>query len=135
MLGIGVRMRTLHDGILATAKRPMRMFNDAGKARKWLDSPAIRAHLEMWVFYLACLASFAHARLRPGRAWVEQCLAIATLALVAVALNWITTGDHPMRSLAHRHLWAVAGMDCLLLATGALAASAAHRLPGNRTLR
>lgn len=67
MLGIGVRMRALQEGdrdhgplaivvpddkyalmsrvlgILAAAKRPMRVFNDAGKARKWLDSPAIRA--------------------------------------------------------------------------------------------
>ncbi|TAJ97378.1 MAG: hypothetical protein EPO10_04050 [Reyranella sp.] len=69
MLGIGVRMRALQDGIqdhgplaivlpddryammsrvlgiLAAAKRPMRVFTDAGKARKWLDSPAIRATL------------------------------------------------------------------------------------------
>ena len=67
MLGIGVRMRALQEGhrdhgplaivvpddkyammsrvlgILAAAKRPMRVFNDAGKARKWLDSPTIRA--------------------------------------------------------------------------------------------
>lgn len=69
MLGVGVRMRALQDGIqdhgplaivvpddkyammsrvlgiLAAAKRPMRVFNDAGKARKWLDSPAIRTGL------------------------------------------------------------------------------------------
>lgn len=32
-------------GILAAARRPMRVFKDAGKARKWLDSPAIRASL------------------------------------------------------------------------------------------
>lgn len=94
-----------------------------------------RAHLEMWAFYLVWFASFAHARLRPGRAWAEQCLAIAILALVAVALNWITTGDHPMRGIGHRHLWAVAGMDCLLVVTGVLAAFAALRLPGSRTLR
>lgn len=94
-----------------------------------------RARLEMWVFYLAWLATFAHAWLRPGRAWLEQCWAIAALALAAVALNWITTGDHPMLSLAHRHLWAVAGMDGLLLATAALAAFAAYRLPSRRTLR
>jgi len=69
MLGIGVRMRALQDGdrehgplaiivsddkyamlarllgILAAARRPMRVFNDTEKARKWLDSPAIRAGL------------------------------------------------------------------------------------------
>ena len=67
ILSIGVRLRALQDGvddhgplavvvpddkhamisrvlgILAACKRPMRVFNDAGKARKWLDSPAIRA--------------------------------------------------------------------------------------------
>lgn len=69
MLGIGVRIRALQDGdrehgplavvipdnkyailsrvlgILAAAKRPMRVFKDADKARKWLDSPAVRASL------------------------------------------------------------------------------------------
>ena len=29
-------------GILAACKRPMRVFKDAEKARKWLDSPALR---------------------------------------------------------------------------------------------
>lgn len=69
MLGIGVRLRALQDGdrehgplaivvpedkfaimsrllgILAAAKRPMRVFKDADKARKWLDSPAVCASL------------------------------------------------------------------------------------------
>lgn len=69
ILSIGVRMRALQDGdrehgplaivvpddrfamisrllgILAAARRPMRVFNDAEKARKWLDSPAIRVGL------------------------------------------------------------------------------------------
>lgn len=94
-----------------------------------------RAYLEMWVFYLVWLAAFAHAWLRPERAWQEQCRTIAGLAFLAVLLNWITTGDHLARSLAHRHLWAVAGMDCLLLVTGALASLAAYRLRGSRTLR
>ncbi len=93
-----------------------------------------RAGLEMWVFYLAWLTAFVHAWLRPGRAWLEQCWAIAALALAAVALNWITTGDHPVRSLAHRELWAVAGMDGLLLLTGAFAALAARRLRASRIL-
>lgn len=30
-------------GFLATAQRPMRIFKDLGKARKWLDSSAITA--------------------------------------------------------------------------------------------
>ena len=68
-LSIGARMRMLHVerkdygplavvlsedqctqmsrvlGILAAAKRPMRVFSDVDKARKWLDSPAIRGNL------------------------------------------------------------------------------------------
>lgn len=87
-----------------------------------------RARLEMWAFYLVWLASFAHAALRPHRAWIEQCGAIAVLALVAVLLNWITTGDHLVRSLANPHLWGVAGMDLLLMSSGALAAWAYNAL-------
>ena len=69
MLGIGVRMRSLQAaspdhgplavvvpddkytivsrvlGILAAAKRPMRVFNDVDKGRRWLDSPAVRGSL------------------------------------------------------------------------------------------
>ncbi len=40
---------------------------------------------------------------------------IAMLAVAAMLLNWLTTGDHLARSLAHRHLWPIAGMDVLLL--------------------
>lgn len=67
ILSIGVRLRALQDGgrehgplaivvpddkhalmsrllgILAAARRPMRVFKDVKKARKWLDSPAVRA--------------------------------------------------------------------------------------------
>lgn len=68
-----------------------------------------RAALEIWIFSLVWLASFAHAWRRPARAWRGQCLAIAALALAAVAGNWITTGDHPGRSLAQPFLWPVGG--------------------------
>lgn len=87
-----------------------------------------RAALEIWVFYLVWLATFAHAWLRPRRAWLEQCWAIAALAVAAVALNWIATGDHLAHSLAHRHLWAVAGMDVLLLISALTAGATALRL-------
>jgi len=72
--------------------------------------------------------TFVHAWARPRRAWAEQCAVIAGLAILAVALNGLTTGDHPGRSLQHRHLWAVGGMDLLLLGAGAVAAFCAHRL-------
>ena len=85
-----------------------------------------RAALEVWAFYLVWLATFAHAWLRPHRAWIEQCWAMAVLGLAAVLLNWLTTGDHLIRSLSHRHLWPVAGMD-LLLFTGALVSALTAR--------
>ncbi len=87
-----------------------------------------RAGLEIWAFYLVWLATFAHAWLRPGRAWREQCWAVAGLALLAVTLNAATTGDHLLRTLAVPHLWPVAGMDLLLLVSAAIAALTAQRL-------
>ncbi|WP_296322978.1 PepSY-associated TM helix domain-containing protein [Reyranella sp.] len=90
-----------------------------------------RAALEIWSFYLVWLMSFVHAWLRPGRAWVEQCSIIAALAVVAVLLNWITTGDHLFRALGQRHLWPIAGMDLMLLTSAAIAGVSAGRLRTN----
>jgi hypothetical protein len=87
-----------------------------------------RAALEIWTFYLVWLATLAHAWLRPGRAWIEQCWCIAALAVAAVLLNWMTTGDHLIRSLSHRYLWPIAGMDLLLLAGALLTALTARKL-------
>lgn len=87
-----------------------------------------RAALEVWTFYLVWVASFVHAWARPRRAWMEQCWTLAALAAAAVLLNWITTGDHVLRSLGQRHLWPIAGMDLLLLAGAGLASLAALRL-------
>jgi len=87
-----------------------------------------RAALEVWAFYLVWLATFAHAWLRPAaRAWREQCLAIAALALLAPVLNGVTTGDHLLKTLAEGY-WPVAGMDLLLLAGAGLAIYAARKL-------
>lgn len=82
-----------------------------------------RAALEVWVFYIAWLASLAHAAwrraeppLQPARqAWHEQCLAAAALAMGAVALNATSTGDALPLSLARCDL-AIAGVDLMLLA-------------------
>jgi uncharacterized iron-regulated membrane protein len=87
-----------------------------------------RAALEAWAFYLVWLATFSHAWLRPSRAWIEQCWGVAVFAVAAVALNWITTGDYLVRSLAHRHLWPIAGMDMMLLVAAVIAALAARKL-------
>ena len=87
-----------------------------------------RAALEVWSFYLVWVTTFAHAWLRSRGAWIEQCWAIAGFAIAAVLLNWTTTGDHLFRSIMHRHLWAVAGMDIVLLLGGVLAVFAALRI-------
>jgi uncharacterized iron-regulated membrane protein len=87
-----------------------------------------RAALEVWTFYLVWITTFAHAWVRPGPAWAEQCWTMAVFAVGAVLLNWITTGDHLIRSLSLRHLWPIAGMDVLLLAGALLAALAARKL-------
>jgi len=87
-----------------------------------------RAALEVWTFYLVWLATFGHAWFRPRRAWIDQCRALAGLATAAVLLNWITTGEHLLRSLSHARLWPVAGMDLLLLAGAVIAGFAAFRL-------
>lgn len=94
----------------------------------WQILGAERAVLEIRVFYLAWLAAFVHASIRPRRAWGEQCWSIAVLAVAAVVLNAVTTGDHLLRSVLHAHLWPVAGMDMLLLAGAFFSAAAARRL-------
>jgi uncharacterized iron-regulated membrane protein len=86
-----------------------------------------RAELEMGVFYLVWLSSFAHGAWRARAAWADQCLAIAVLAVAAVLLNWVTTGHHLVYSLS-RGSRAVAGMDLLLLLAAASAGLSARRL-------
>jgi hypothetical protein len=89
---------------------------------------ADRATVEVWAFYLVWVATFAHGWLRAQRAWIEQCSAIACLSVIALLSNWITTGDHVLRSLAYPHLWPVGGMDVMLIAAGIIAALAAAKL-------
>jgi uncharacterized iron-regulated membrane protein len=94
-----------------------------------------RDELEVWVFYFVWLATFAHALVRRAevatqparRAWREQCQAIGVLALVALLLNAITTGDHLLATFA-RGDWQVFGVDAGLLLLAVLAALVARRL-------
>jgi len=87
------------------------------------------------VFWSAWLAAFVHAAWRCAAvargliapAWREQCWAIAVLAAGAVLANWLTTGDHLLRTLS-RGYWPVAGFDLGLLAAGACALLAAREL-------
>jgi uncharacterized iron-regulated membrane protein len=91
---------------------------------------------EQAVFWGAWVAALLHAawrsapvaRSRINPAWREQCWAIAGLAVAAVALNWITTGDHLIATMLLEPYWPVAGVDLSLLAAAAVAAVAARVL-------
>jgi len=91
-----------------------------------------RAGWEEGAFWSAWLLALAHAvwrtapvqQARIAPAWREQCWAVVVLALAAVLLNWATTGDHLLKTLAAGY-WPVAGLDLALMASAALAAAAA----------
>jgi uncharacterized iron-regulated membrane protein len=101
-----------------------------------------RGDLEKYCFWGAWLLGAAHgywrtAAVAAGRlapAWREQCLAIAALAFVAPVLNWITTGDHLLRTIGSGY-WPVAGADLFMLASAALALLAARRLQRREAVR
>ncbi len=94
-----------------------------------------RDSLEQYSFWLAWLIALAHAFWRTAPtaegqlapAWREQCWAIAAMAVAAVLLNWMTTGDHLLRTLMNAY-WPVAGMDLSLLVGAAVAILAAYKL-------
>ncbi|QBE61703.1 PepSY-associated TM helix domain-containing protein [Pseudoduganella lutea] len=86
-----------------------------------------RSALERAAFYGVWLAAFAHAWLCRTAAWRGQLLAIAALAVAAVLMNWVTTGDHVPRALLDG-MHAVAGIDTALLALAGLAWHAARRI-------
>jgi uncharacterized iron-regulated membrane protein len=71
-------------------------------------------------------APVAQARMNP--AWREQCWTVAVLAVAAVLLNWVTTGDHLIRTVFTQTYWPVAGVDLSLLAAAALSIAAARCL-------
>lgn len=95
-----------------------------------------RGGWEKAAFWGMWLMAFAHASLRsapvaqgnPNPAWREQCWMIAVLAVAAVALNWISTGDHLLKTLFTDTYWPVAGMDLSLLAMMGLSITAARKL-------
>lgn len=100
--------------------------------------PADLAHRGDWeerIFWFAWLMALAHAwwrtapvlRTKIAPAWGEQCWTVAILALAAVVLNWVTTGDHLLRTLGEGY-WPVAGFDLALLVSAGLALLAALHL-------
>nr|WP_298165365.1 PepSY-associated TM helix domain-containing protein [uncultured Pseudomonas sp.] len=102
------------------------------------ETLAQRASWEIWLFFATWLAATLHSllviyRSRESRApWRTQCAAIALLALAAVLLNGLTTGDYPWRSLGQAQ-WAVAGVDGALLLVAVLAGNAWLRLSRRET--
>lgn len=86
-----------------------------------------RAGLEMAAFYIAWICALIHAAVRARAAWREQTWAVGGLAVLAVLLNWATTGHHLGFTIGHG-LWAVAGMDVQLLGAAFLALVVARRL-------
>jgi len=93
-----------------------------------------RHELEIWIFFAVWVGSLVHGWWRPGRAWIEQCRIVAGLALAAIALNAVTTGDHLVRTVTQGR-WAVAGTDLVLLAAAGIAVVTARRLQRRRALR
>jgi hypothetical protein len=99
------------------------------------DNLPLRGSWEKGIFLGAWLLALAHgiwrtaptAEGRLSPAWAEQCWAVAVLAVAAVLLNWVTTGDHLLRTLGAGY-WPVAGVDLSLLASAALAVMAARVL-------
>lgn len=91
-----------------------------------------RAGLEVAAFFAVWIVTFVHAGVRDKRAWKDQCWSMATLCVLAVALNWATTGGHLLETLSQRQ-WAVAGVDLILMTTAFLAVAAALRLNAVQT--
>lgn len=99
------------------------------------ESLAARDLLEQCSFWGAWVLASAHAFWRTGPValgqptpvWREQCKIIAVMAVLAVLLNWITTGDHLLRTLSIGY-WPVAGIDLALLGTAMVAVLAANHL-------
>jgi uncharacterized iron-regulated membrane protein len=101
----------------------------------------LRGDWQERIFWLSWLLAFLHAgvRSRPveqarlSPAWREQCCAVVALAGAAVLSNWLTTGDHLLKTIREGY-WPVAGVDLALLFSAALATVAARRL-GQRERR
>ena len=95
----------------------------------------LRDEWEERIFWGAWLLALLHAFLRSkpvvqaklSPAWREQSWAIAVLCVAAPLLNWITTGDHLLKTISEGY-WPVAGLDLVLLVTAGLAAYAARKL-------
>ncbi len=86
-----------------------------------------RHELEIWTFFAVWMACLLHSLIRDKRAWFEQSIAIATAGVLAVLLNWITTGDHLIAAISSG-IPVIALMDLVLIGLSSLFAIAAYRM-------
>lgn len=97
----------------------------------WPSRDSLQIYLFWTGWALAMLHAFARSapvalgKINP--AWREQCSTIAVMAVTAVLLNWITTGDHLLRTLRGTY-WPVAGVDLALLIGAVIAFFATRAL-------
>lgn len=100
------------------------------------DDLAGKGDWEKAAFFSLWAMTLLHAFVRSGPvtqgrinpAWREQCWAIAALAVGAVVLNALTTGDHLVKTVFTETYWAVAGVDLSLLTSAGIAAWGARQL-------
>lgn len=83
----------------------------------WLNATVFVADLEQLAFFGVWGLALVHATVRRGRAWSDQMIVIALLAITAVALNGMTTGDYPPVAIERGRV-AVFGVDLVLLMAG-----------------
>lgn len=94
---------------------------------------------EKFSFWAAWVLAMGHAFWRTAPvlqaqiapAWREQCWAVGTLAVMAVLLNWVTTGDHLLQTVGLTGAgayWPVAGVDLSLLTAASVAVLAARKM-------
>lgn len=99
------------------------------------DTPG-KGGWETQIFWWAWLVALLHALWRSAPvargecnpAWREQCWIAAALAVAAVIMNWISTGDHLIKTIFTDTYWAVAGVDLSLLAAAIICVIAARKL-------
>ncbi len=97
---------------------------------------ATKGEWEKNIFWLSWALCFFHAFWRSapvanaGRnpAWREQSWGLAVLSVAAPLLNWVTTGDHLVKTLFVETYWAVAGVDLSLLGCALVAVFTARKL-------
>ncbi|HEX4916395.1 MAG TPA: PepSY-associated TM helix domain-containing protein [Limnobacter sp.] len=95
-----------------------------------------KADFEKYAFWAVWSVALLHAawrsapvmQARINPAWREQCWALAVLCVLAVVLNWVTTGDHLIKTMLTQPYWPVAGVDLSLLACAGISAWAALKL-------